>query len=122
MNKTVITVRWIARILSVLIFLFWGFLGWFIATKLNDNREHSLRALTASDCIGFGTMLLSLLGLAIAWRWELIGAVVTFAAVSVAVLINPDAVTGLGMLPPINALLFIFCWESSRPSQPENVA
>ena len=114
MNRAAIIVRWIARTLSVLILLFWGY---FIVAHLFGNAAQSSRLLTASDTVQFSMVLLWLVGLAIAWRWELIGAIVTLAAVLVSALINPGAVAGPGMLPPINALLFLFCWWLSRPSR-----
>ena len=56
-----------------------------------------------------------LLGLALAWRWELAGAALTLAAVLVETLfINAKVVEGLGLLPPFTALLFLLCWWIGR--------
>jgi len=118
MNKAAIIVRWIARTLSVLILLFWGY---FIVAHLFGTAAQSSRPI-AGDSGLFSMVLLWFVGLAIAWRWELIGATVTLAAVLVAALINPGAVGGLGILPPINALLFLFCWWMARASHHEKGA
>lgn len=114
MKKTVVAVRWIARILSALILFFWGY---FIVGHLIGSAAQPSRPITAQDGVLFWMMLLWLLGLALAWRWELVGACVTLAAVLIAALINPGAVGGLGMLPPVTALLFLFCWWMSRTSR-----
>lgn len=106
-----------ARTLSMLIILLWGY---FIVAHLFGSAGQSSRPLTASDYVQFSMVLLWLVGLAIAWRWELAGAVVTLTAAMVAGLINPKAVTGWGMLPAVTAMLFLFCWWVSRASRHEN--
>ncbi|MGO8929182.1 MAG: hypothetical protein ACLQU3_20135 [Limisphaerales bacterium] len=119
MNRTVKTVRWFARILSLLIILFWGI---FIVGSFLDSIRggHPSGPLSMHDRIGFTLMLAWLLGLALAWRWELAGAALTLAAVLIhAFFINPRVVEGLGMLPPITALLFVLCWWVGRQSRQE---
>ena len=116
LNRKLITVRWIARILSGFILLFWGF---FMVAHLVGGAGQASRALTTSDRLGFTMMLLSLFGLGIAWRWELIGAGITLAATLILALLNPHAVTGLGLLPPITALGFLFCWWGRQASHNE---
>ena len=107
--RTVKTVRWIARILSVLIILFWGVM---------IVGSFSSRPLPMHDRMGLTLMFAWLLGLALAWRWELAGAALTLAAFLIeAFFINWRAVAGLGMLPPITALLFLLCWWMGRQSR-----
>jgi len=118
MNRTARTVRWIARILSVLIILFWGIfiVGSFVSSI---RGEHSSGPLSMHDRIGLTLMFAWLLGLALAWKWELVGAALTLAAILIhAFFINPRVVEGLGMLPPITALLFLFCWWTGRQIAP----
>lgn len=117
MNRTVIIIRWIARILSVFILLFWGY---FIVAHLLAGPGHLPVIGLNQDSLLFSMMLLWLVGLGIAWRWELVGAAVTLATVLIAALMNPGAVGGPGVLPPITALLFLFCWCMSRASRDEN--
>jgi len=117
MNKTLLTVRWTARILSLLILLFWGY---FIAAHLLGSAAQPSRPLTSNDFIQVSMMLLWLAGLAVAWRWELAGAVITLIAVLIAGWINPGAVGGLGILPPIAGVLFLCCGWMSRASHRAN--
>jgi hypothetical protein len=117
MNRTVKTVRWFARILSVLIILFWGI---FIVGSFVDSLRggHPSGPLSMNDRIGLTLMFTWLLGLALAWRWEFAGAALTLAAVLIhAFFINPRVVEGLGMLPSITALLFVLCWWTGRQSR-----
>jgi hypothetical protein len=106
MNRTAGAVRWIARMLSVLIILFWGVI--IVAGLIGTIRgEPSSGPLAMQDRIGLTLMFTWLLGLALACKWELAGAVLTLVAVLIhAVFVNPRVVEGLGMLPPITALLF----------------
>jgi hypothetical protein len=75
------------------------------------------------DRLGFALMLAWLLGLALAWKWELAGATLTLAAILIqAFFINWRVVDGLGVLPPITALLFVFCGCIGRQSRQHNQA
>jgi len=113
MNKTVshvriaACVRWAARGLSALLLLFWGF---FLVAHLFGGEGQPSRALTSRDRILFGMMLLWLFGLALAWKWELAGALLTLAAFAVAAGINPRVASGLSLLPPLAALAFLLSW------------
>lgn len=108
-KKTVLIVRWIARILSALILLFWGY---FIVAHLFGDPAQFL-ALTAKDALQLAMMVLWLVGLAAAWRWELAGAIVAVAAGLIGGLLNPNAVA-LAAIPAVPALLFLYCWWMSR--------
>ena len=114
MNRTVTTIRWIARILSVLIILFWGI---FIVGSFLDSIRggHPSGPLSMHDRMGLTLMFAWLLGLAFAWRWELAGAALTLAAFLIeAFFINWRVVAGFGILPPITALLFLIVWWMGR--------
>ena len=114
--RTVKTFRWIARILSVLIILFWGI---FIVGSFLDSIRggHPSGPLSMHDRMGLTLMFAWLLGLALAWRWELAGAALTLAAFLIeAFFINWRVVVGFGILPPITALLFLLCWWMGRQS------
>jgi hypothetical protein len=117
-NRTLLIVRWIARTLSVLILLFWGY---FIVAHIFGTAAQSSRPLTANDSVQFAMVVFWLVGLALAWRWELAGAVMALAAAIIGGLINPLAVT-LGLVPSIPAVLFLVCWWRSRASRRENHA
>ena len=115
--RAVKTFRWIARILSVLIILFWGV--FIVGSFLESIRGgHPSGPLSMHDRMGLTLMFAWLLGLALAWRWELAGAALTLAAFLIeAFFINWRVVAGLGMLPPITALLFLICWWMGRQSR-----
>jgi hypothetical protein len=114
--RTVKTFRWIARILSVLIILFWGV--FITAGLVGIVRGEQTWPLSMHDRMGLTLMFAWLLGLALAWRWELAVATLTLAAFLIeAFFINWRVVAGLGILPPITALLFLLCWWVGRQSR-----
>ena len=106
--------RWMARILSALIILFWGFfITAGIVASIQGHPNGSLHSM--HDRLGFALMLAWLLGLALAWKWELAGATLTLATIlTQAFFINGRVLEGLGMLPPITAILFLLCWWLAR--------
>ncbi len=70
-----------------------------------------------NDRIVFALMLAWLLGLALAWKWELAGATLTLAGILIeAFFTHGRVLEGLGMWPPITALLFVSCWWLGRQS------
>lgn len=111
-----IAIRWIARILSVLILLFWGY---FILAHIYGDTEQATRSLTPNDYAQLATMLLWLLGLAVAWRWELVGSLAALTGALIGGLLNPNAVA-LIVVPAIPALMFLFCWWRGSTSPQEN--
>jgi len=108
---TTIGVRWSARILSALILLFWGF---FIVAHLVGDEGRSSRPLTTNDYIGLAAMVISLAGLGVAWKWELIGAATTLIAVLIGALANWRVLAFPGTLIPLAASLFLLCRWMSR--------
>ena len=107
-----------ARTLSVLMLLFWGY---FIVAHIFGDAAEPSRPLTVRDSVQFAMVVLWLVGLAVAWRWELAGAVVALTAALIGALLNPNAVA-LAAIPAVPALLFLSCWWESRPSRHENLA
>jgi hypothetical protein len=116
--RTVKTVRWIARILSVLIILFWGiFIVGSFLESIRGGRPSG--PLSIHDRMGLTLMFVWLLGLALAWKWELAGAALTLTAILIqAFFVNWRVVAGFGMLLPITALLFLLCWWMGRQPRP----
>jgi hypothetical protein len=105
------SVWWSARILSALILLFWGFL---ILGHLVGDEGRSSRPLTTNDYISLTTMIIALVGLAVAWKKELIGAVVTLIAMLIGAVINWRVLIFPGILVPITACLFLLSWWMNR--------
>ena len=100
-----------ARILSALILLFWSF---FIVAHLVGDEGRSSRPLMTRDYISLTTMVISLAGLGVAWKWELIGAALTLGAVLVGAVANWRTLVFPGALTPLAASLFLLCWCMSR--------
>jgi hypothetical protein len=109
MSATV--VRWSARLLSGLILLFWGF---FLAAHLLGDEGRPSRPLTAADYAIVTSILVALSGLAVAWRWELAGAVTTLLAIAVCAALNWKVLVFPGTLIPVTALLFLSAWWIGR--------
>jgi hypothetical protein len=111
MNKTAKIVRWLARILSAFILLFWG---WFILGHLFGEAGRSSGPRVTNDYLGLTAMGISLLGLAVAWKWELTGAVMALVGYVVLGVVNWRALGGLYILWPIAAVLFLSSWWMHR--------
>jgi len=104
-------VRRLARILSALILLFWSF---FIVAHLVGDEGRSSRPLTTSDYISLTTMVVSIAGLGVAWKWEFIGAALTLVAVFIGAFANWRSLNFPGALIPLAAGLFLLCWRLGR--------
>lgn len=104
-GKRVRIVRWIARILSGLVIVFFSifFVGEAILFPTPDSTPLTGNAMLQLTLTG-----LSLLGLALAWKWEAFGGLLALAAYVILVIVNPKAfsVFPLALL----ALLFLACW------------
>ena len=112
-------VRWGARILSVAILLFWG---WFLIAHLFGEEGHPSRPLVWQDSAILTTVVVSLVGLAVAWKWELQGGALTLAAVSTCAVLNWGVLTFPGTLIPVAAVMFLTCWWMSRAPRNEQAA
>lgn len=104
-------VRWAARILSSLILLFWGFM---LIEHLVGDAGRPSRPLVWQDTAILTTLMVSLLGLVLAWKWELPGAALTLAAISLCAVFNWKVLVFPGTLIPIAAALFLTGWCLSR--------
>jgi hypothetical protein len=104
-------VRWGARILSVPILLFWG---WFLIAHLVGDAARPSRPLVPSDTVLLAAVVVSLVGLAVAWKWELLGGTLTLAAVAVGGFINWQVLVFPYALIWVAALLFLACGWLSR--------
>lgn len=106
-------VRWSARIVSGLVVLFYGF---FLVAHLVGDEGRPSRPLVWGDYVILTTLVVSLLGLLLAWKWELAGAAVTLLAILVCALVNWKVLIFPGTLIPISAALFLLAWWLSGPS------
>jgi len=110
--------RWGARPLSAAILLFWG---WFIIAHLFGEGARSSPPTATSDYIGLTAMGIALLGLAVAWRWELVGAIMALGGYVILGLVNWRAIGGPYLLWPITAVLFLSSWWLHRSEQRDAV-
>ncbi|MFA6837750.1 MAG: hypothetical protein WCR12_02740 [Dysgonamonadaceae bacterium] len=76
----------------------------------NPGKPISSNAILQLSAMGFG-----LIGLGLAWKWELIGGIIGLAAFVVLVFINPNVIhPSLLFVVPITAILFIVLWAFNR--------
>ena len=102
--------RWTARILSVLFVAFC--LLMFVGESLESRNRPGSEPLTADAAVQLAMMGVSLLGLLLAWKWELIGGIIALAAYVLVGLINYKAFIVIPI--PILALMFLGCWWMDR--------
>ena len=103
--------RWSARILGTFILLFWSF---FLIASLFGNESRSSHPLTGSDYLILGSIVTALLGLALAWKWEFVGAAITLFALAVSATLNFRVLYFPGTLFPFAALFYLLSWWSHR--------
>ena len=109
--------RWSARLLSGLILLFWGF---FLVAHLLDDEGSPSRPLNATDYAIVASIVAALAGLALAWRWELAGAVTALLAIVVCAALNWKVLVFPGTLIPVTAALFLAAWWISHRRRGHN--
>lgn len=103
-------VQWSARILSGLIVLFFGF---FLVAHLVGDQGRPSRPLAFGDYLILATLIVSLVGLLLAWKWELAGAAIALIAIVGCAIVNWQILVSPGALIAINALLY-FASRASR--------
>ena len=104
-------VRWSARILSGLVVLFFGF--FLVAHAIGDQGQAS-RPLVWGDYVILVTLVVSLVSLLLAWRWEFAGAFIALSAILVCAVVNWRVLVFPGALIPISSVLYLISWWISR--------
>jgi hypothetical protein len=97
-------VRWGARILSAGILLFWG---WFLIAHLFGEEGPPSRPRVWQDYAGLTAMVVALVGLALAWKWEAFGGLIALVAYVIMGVLNSLALGGPFILWPITAVMFL---------------
>ena len=122
MNKTEFKLRGIARIWSIAIFVFTliilsGYaVNW---AKTGTADPHAMKDYPTIENLIPITLILSVLGLSLAWRWEGLGGAINigFYLANVAVhfwMISPRPYPYLiAIVLPIPGILFLVCWWMS---------
>jgi hypothetical protein len=97
-------VRWGARVLSAAILLVWG---WFLIAHLFGDGGRPSRPLVWTDFAILTTLVVSLLGLAVAWKWELVGGALTLAAIAACAVFNWRVLVFPGTLIAVAGVMFL---------------
>jgi len=103
--------RIIARVLSA---IFVGFaLVMFIGETMQSAKRASSAPMTSDTIIQLTLFGIGLLGLVLAWKWELIGGILSLLAFIALFIVNPSALVMIFIFPA-NAILFIFVGYRSK--------
>ena len=113
MMSSVSLVRWTARIVSSLIVLFYGV---FLVAHLIGDEGGPSRPLVWNDYVILATLVVSLGGLVLAWKWEFAGAAITLIAIVICALVNWRVLVFPGALIPFSAVLYLLSWWLCRAS------
>ncbi len=113
-NKGIQIFRWTLRGISAILILFFLFMAF--AHLFSPEESAAGGSLSVSDALQLLMFGLMILGLALAWKWELKGGVMALMAYAFMAVINPTTLLkgGLLYLYPITAILFILLWAISR--------
>ena len=109
--------RWILRGLSGLIIVF-SLLMFIGETFFGENAGEPLttKAILQLSVAGVG-----LIGLGLAWKWELFGGIISMIAFILLAIINPIVLQySLLFIWPLTAVLFIVLWAISRKTTVRN--
>ena len=115
MNSTVISIRWVARILSVPILLFGTYLVyWYVVSLAGTKSEPPCWPVNATEWVIMVAHVVALAGLALAWKYELAGGIIALGAGLTHVIpaISQKWILYPGIIILINAALFlIYAWH-----------
>lgn len=103
--------KWTARVLTCLIVLFFGF---FLIAHLVGDQGRPSRPLNWSDYVILTTLVVSLVGLLLAWKWERTGAAIALIAIVICAVVNWRVLVFPGTLIPLTALLYSLSWWLRR--------
>ena len=108
-KRIVIAVRWIGRILSVLL------LGLMVVLAIGEAKPEHLREMVLGNAL-----FTILVGLVIAWKWEGLGSLLILGGFAVFAIVNGSRTFMFHPLHNpfyaflITGLLFSFCWWRTR--------
>lgn len=105
-HSRIAMLTWIPRVFSGLILLT---VGGFMLAYFVGGEESSSRTLVLADYLGLTALVASLVGLAVAWKRERLGAAITLVSVGVGIACNWHVITFPLVLIPIAAILFLLC-------------
>lgn len=108
--------RIIARVLSVILVGF--FLVMFIGESMESAKRGTSTLMTSNTILQLTFFGIGLLGLVVAWKWELTGGILSLLAFIALFIVNPSAL--VVFMFPANAILFIFVGYQSNALNQEN--
>lgn len=111
-NKKNKTLWWLTRVLSILIIV--SSIAFYIAYKVFPEPGEG-NPLRTEEIIGFCFVVIGFIGLLLAWKWELTGAVISLIAYAALAVIYPMILVPSPMyLWPVTAVLFIVLWNRRK--------
>ncbi len=114
-TKTVNIIRWIARIWGTLVLLFVIF--FLLMDIFGTGYDEASGALSPRDGITFIFFPLStIVGLALAWKWEGLGGLITIVGVIGLLIVRPDLLSSISMIAgiAIPGILYLVYWYMTR--------
>jgi len=107
--------RLVARIMSAIIV---GFaLIMFIGESMESNKRGTSEPMTLYMMRGLILFGIGLLGLVIAWKWEMAGGIISLLAFILIFIVDPDSLLWPMFIFPANAILFIVAGYGSKDSK-----
>ncbi len=111
--------RIVARVLSVFIISFWGFLFFSeFAGRigLTSSPSGGFTPLSTIDAMQFYSIPLILIGFCLSWKWELAGSLVTLPLAIFIIILNQGALIPMSVIAT-TSILFLICWWWNRSIQ-----
>ena len=106
------TLWWLTRVLSIIIIV--GSILFYIAYQVFPEPGEG-NPLTTKEVIGFCIVVIGFIGLLLAWKWEIAGAIISLIAYASLAVINPMILVPSPMyLWPGTAILFIVLWKRKK--------
>ena len=112
-NKSIKIFRWTLRVFSGILILF--FLIMFIGETFFSPESLNSAPLSANAIIQLAIFGIIMLGLGLAWKWELTGGLIALVAYVAMAIISPRILEfPILFLYPATGILFIMLWVISR--------
>ncbi len=110
---------WLTRVLTILIIVFsiFMFMGYRVFPEAGE-----INPLSTKEIRGFCIVGIGFIGLLLAWKWELTGAIISLIAFAGLAVIFPKVLLPSPMYVwPGTAVLFILLWKRRRNSNEEKM-
>lgn len=116
MNPTAITIlRWIARIPGALMSLL--FLFMVVGEAISPPPNHPNEPMTVDSMVQLSFTVVGILGLLLAWRWEIAGGVLALFAFVALGVVNPRTIPWPLLAFVIPSIIFVFTGWFGRPNR-----